>query len=93
MMEEILILGNPPLQMEAIWGDGTLAKRYKLDISPGTDINKCPLGGGFGEDCIITNGKYCGKNLKWLYNNDPSYFGYKEERKWEDMMSLSLIHI
>lgn len=90
IMEEILILKKPPLNMEAIWGDGTLVRRYNLDVSPDLDINKCPLGGGFGSDCIITNGKYSGENLKWLYENDPLYFGNKEERKYHDMMSISL---
>jgi mannose-6-phosphate isomerase len=29
------------------------------------------------------NGKHEGKTLKWLYDNEPNYFGYEDERRWE----------
>lgn len=89
-MEDILLLKFPPVSMEAIWGDGTLAKRYHVEMAPGYDINRCPLGGGFSECCTIRNGMYEGKTLKWLFENHPAYFGTAEQRKWDDMIAISL---
>lgn len=92
-MEEILLLENPPIKMEAIWGDGYLAKKYGYKIADGIDINKTPIGGYFTEDCIIKNGIYKGYTLKYLYENNPNYFGSKNDRRWEIIpVSMACLH-
>lgn len=89
-MDEIMLLKFPALKMETIWGDGTLARRYKLELSPDTDINKCPFGGGFLDLNIITNGEFEGKTIKWLYDNHKEYFGDKNELRWDDILPVSM---
>lgn len=92
-MEEILLLENPLIQMEAIWGDGYLAKKYSYAVAKGIDINKTPIGGYFTEECIIKNGKYSGHSLKYLYENNPDYFGNERERRWEIIpISMACLH-
>ncbi|WP_416328525.1 hypothetical protein [[Clostridium] innocuum] len=90
MMEHILLLKLPPISMEAIWGDGTLTRRYHLEMADGYDIDRCPFGGGFSEECTIQNGEYKGRSLKWLYKHHPDYFGSADQRKWKDMMAISM---
>lgn len=82
-MEEVLLLESPPIQMESIWGDGRLAKKYHYAVAQGVDIDRTPIGGYFCEDSIIRSGEYAGKTLKELYDTAPEYFGTKEERRWE----------
>lgn len=92
-MEEILLLENPPILMEAIWGDGRLAKKYGYRVAEGVDIDKTPIGGHFSEECIIKNGKYAGKSLKYVYEKDPDYFGSENERRWEMIpISMACLH-
>ena len=92
-MEKILLLKEPPVSWEVIWGDGSLARRYHLEIAPGTDINRVAGGGGFGDYQTIINGMYSGKKLDWLYKNHPEYFGKPNELRWEIIpVGLAIAH-
>lgn len=92
-MERILLLKNPPVEWEMIWGDGSLARRYNLGIAPGIDINRVAGGGGFGDYQILLNGEYAGKKLDWLYKNHPEYFGTSDELRWEILpIGLAIAH-
>ncbi len=82
-MDQVILLTPPPMHFEAIWGDGTLARRYGYQPAPGIDVDKTTGGGGFGEDFIMTTGAYKGKTLKWLYDEYPEHFGTDKERRWE----------
>lgn len=81
--ERVLILKNPPIKWETIWGDGSLVKKFNWEVANGTDINRVSGGIGFGAEQFIVNGSYSGHDLKWLYENHPDYFGLAEERRWE----------
>lgn len=89
-MEDIILLTFPPLKLETIWGDGTLAKRYNLKLADDCDINRCPLGGGFSDFCIISSGEYTGKSLKWLYDNHREMFGHDDEIRWDDVLPVTM---
>ena len=90
-MEQIVLLTPPPLDREAIWGDGSLAKKYGAKLAPGIDPDHNHLtgGGGFNEIDIIDSGEYAGKTLKWLYDNHKEYFGTPDEIRWQDMLPVS----
>lgn len=89
-MEEILLLGTPPIPTQTIWGDGRLTKRYNLKMANGADIDRCPIGGAFCDFNIIKNGEYSGKTIKWLYDNHKEYFGSEDEIRWQDIMPVSM---
>lgn len=90
-MEQIVLLKPPPLDREAIWGDGSLARRYHAELAPGIDPDNNHLtgGGGFNEIDFIDSGEFKGQTLKWLYDNHKEYFGTPEEIRWQDMLPLS----
>lgn len=89
-MEEVLLLKFPPIALETIWGDGTLVRRYNIELAPGCNPNRCPIGGGYSEANIINSGEYKGQTLAWLYENHIEYFGKEDEIKWRDMLPVSM---
>lgn len=89
-MEDVLLLKLPPMKHETIWGDGRLARRYGLKLSDDCNVDRCPIGGAFADFCIMENGEYAGKSLKWLYDNHKEYFGKDDEIRWEDILPVSL---
>lgn len=84
-MRKIVLLKNPPNSWEAIWGDGTIIRRYNYDIAPGVDVNHVAGTMGFGYYQIIQNGEYIGKNIEWLYKNHPEYFGTPDKLRWDSL--------
>lgn len=74
-MEDILLLENPPIMMEAVWGNGFLAKKYNYKVKEGVNVDYTPIGACFSEKCIVKNGKYVGKTLEELYSAVPELFG------------------
>ncbi len=76
-----------PVFGSAIWGNGTITKRYPHQVPK--DIKKDNIasirafsGHPQGTNTIIS-GPHKGKTLYELYQADPELFGRDEERRWE----------
>lgn len=89
-MEKVLLLKFPPVQWETIWGDGTLVRRYNMEVAEGCNPDRSPVGGGFSETDTIVNGEFAGQTVDWLFKNHPEYFGTPDELTWTDALPVSL---
>ncbi len=71
----------------AIWGDGSILKRYPAPVDERFDKNTISSLLAFsGHPYIsntIKNGSHAGKNLHDLYHIEPDLFGGEKERRWE----------
>jgi len=84
-VERVLLL--QPVFGSAIWGDGSIIKRYPSRVPK--DIKKDNIasirafsGHPQGSNTIIS-GSHKGKTLYELYQEVPELFGREEERRWE----------
>lgn len=88
---EILFLSK--LAGPAIWGDGSLLKRYPAELPKGLPPDRIALLGTFSGDetypSIVLNGRYQGLGLADLYKKQPELFGREEERRW-GMIPISI---
>ena len=82
--KEILFLSK--LAGPAVWGDGSILKRYPTELPKTEARERIALLGTFSGDetypSIVLNGRYQGLSLADLYKKEPELFGREEERKW-----------
>ena len=72
-MDSILRLN--PVFKEMIWGGDRLKKEFGYDI-PGDDTGECwAISAHPHGDCTVNGGKFDGKTLSWLWENEPQLFG------------------
>ena len=83
--DRIMFLGTPPFY--AIWGDGSILKRYPVDFHGKTDTSNIAglsiFSGLMDNSNQFISGKFIGKSVYELYKESPELFGNKEERRWE----------
>lgn len=96
-MEKYIFL--KPKFMTAIWGDGSLIRKYKLEELVPAEMNideiACisSFSGLPGDSNEILNGEYKGLTLDKVYESDPNLFGGKENLRWEHIpVSMGIGH-
>ena len=91
--KETGILFLSKLTGPAIWGDGSILRRYPVQIPVGVEKDQVALLGIFSGDetypSIVLNGRYKGMGLNQVYAEAPELFGDENERRW-GMIPISI---
>ena len=70
----------------AIWGDGTLYKKYAYtyDVAEPNRVASIRAFSGHPHGTnLVENGTYAGKTLAEVYDLEPELFGNAQQRRWE----------
>ena len=76
-MKDILFM--EPVFKSMIWGGDRLRREFDYTI-PNNNTGECwAISAHTNGDCTIRNGKYRGKSLSWLWQNNRQLFGNRSE--------------